>query len=189
MTTATDNIERNGVNVTQLIQTVGAIQDEPSIAEFRFRATTSWQGGGQSRTEIKGFYGAGGEDTSRTEPFTLVGDEPPVLLGGNAGPNAVEVVLHALTSCLTVGFAYNAAAKGITVRSLEFDVEGELDLHGFLGLSDDTRPGYQNIAIGYRVDADASDEEIEELCSYVQRTSPVLDIVRNPVEVTVTRRR
>lgn len=189
MTTTTDHVERNGVDLTQLTQTVSAIQEEPSLAEFRFRATTSWQGGGQSRTTISGFYGAGSEDTSRTEPFTLVGDEPPVLLGENAGPNAVEVVLHALTSCLTVGFAYNAAAKGITVRSLDFDIEGGLDLHGFLGLSDDTRPGYHNIAISYRVDADASDEVIEELCSYVQRTSPVLDIVRNPVEVTVTRKR
>ncbi|HEY3527811.1 MAG TPA: OsmC family protein [Nocardioides sp.] len=180
MTTSTDHVERNGVNITQLTQTVGAIQGEPSIAEFRFRATTSWQGGGRSRTEIGGFYGAGGEDTTRTAPFTLVGDEPPVLLGGNSGPNAVEVVLHSLTSCLTVGFVYNAAARGITVRSLDFDIEGELDLHAFLGLSDDTRPGYQHIAIEYHVDADVSDEQIDELCNYVQRTSPVLDIVRNP---------
>lgn len=75
------------------------------------------------------------------------------------------------------------------MRSLDFDIEGELDLHGFLGLSRDVRPGYQKIGITYRVDADASDEAVDELCRYVQRTSPVLDIVRNPVEVTLARSR
>lgn len=179
--------ELNGVNVTQLVDTVGAVQGDPSIAQFRFRATTRWQGGGHVTTEIQGFHGAGAEDTSREAPFILVGDEPPVLLGANHGPNAVEVVLHALTSCLAVGFVYNAAARGITVRSLDFDVEGELDLHGFLGLSDDVRPGYQQVRVTYRVDADAPDDVVEELCRYVQRTSPVLDILRNPVEVSVSR--
>ncbi|WP_205856664.1 OsmC family protein, partial [Phytoactinopolyspora endophytica] len=69
----------------------------------------------------------------------------------------------------------------------EFDLEGELDLHGFLGLSEDTRAGYQSITVTYRVDADATPEQIDELCRYVQKTSPVLDIIRNPVTVTVTR--
>ncbi|WP_205856665.1 OsmC family protein, partial [Phytoactinopolyspora endophytica] len=104
---------RNGVNVTQLVETVGAIQNDPGLATFRFRATNTWLGGGHSRTSINGFWGAGQEDTSRQEPFTLEGDEPPVLLGSNRGPNAVEAVLHALASCLGVGFVYNAAAKGI----------------------------------------------------------------------------
>ena len=189
MSTAAETVERNGVNVTQLTETVGAIQNDPAIAQFRFRASTTWLGGGHSRSEIKSFWGAGAEDDSRTAAFTLDGDEPPVLLGENHGPNAVETVLHALTSCLAVGFVYNAAAQGIEVRSLEFDIEGELDLHGFLGLSEDTRPGYQRIDVEYTVDADASDEQVEELCRYVQRTSPVLDIITKPVAVTVSRTR
>jgi uncharacterized OsmC-like protein len=94
-------------------------------------------------------------------------------------------VLHALASCLAVGFAYNAAAQGIRVDSLDFDLEGDLDLHGFLGLSQEVRPGYEGIRVRYRVNADAPREKIEELFAHVQRTSPVLDIVRNPVPVTV----
>lgn len=187
MSTTAPTIECNGVNVTQLTETVGAIQNDPSVAEFRFRATSSWQGGGHTTTEIQGFWGANGEDSSRTAAFTLEGDEPPVLLGTNHGPNAVETVLHALTSCLAVGFVYNAAAQGIEVRSLDFEIEGELDLHGFLGLSEDVRPGYRNIAVTYTVDADATDEQVTELCRYTQRTSPVLDIISNPVPVTVAR--
>ncbi len=176
----------NGVDVEQLVRTVAAIREQPDLARFTFRARTEWQNGGHSRTTIRAFYGAGTEDTSRTAPFVLEGDEPPVLLGSNQGPNAVEAVLHALASCLAVGFVYNAAAQGIHVESLDFDLEGDLDLHGFLGLSNEVRPGYQGVKVIYRAKTDAPREKVEALCEYVQRTSPVLDILRNPVPVSVT---
>lgn len=176
----------NGVNVDQLVGTINAIKANPDLARFKFRAKNEWVNGGHSRTSIQSFYGAGQEDTSRDKPFVLEGDEPPVLLGANAGPNAVEAVLHALASCLAVGFVYNAAAQGINIESLEFDLEGDLDLHAFLGLSDQVRPGYQNIRLSYRVKSDAPREKIVALCDYVQKTSPVLDIIRNPVPVTVS---
>ncbi len=186
MTTHTQQ-QLNGVDVDQLLETINAIKENPSLANFRFRARTEWVEGARSRTRIQGFYGAGKEDDSRTEPFVVEGDEPPVLLGTNQAPNAVEVVLHALASCLSVGIVYNAAAQGITVDSLEFEMEGDLDLHAFLGLSDEVRPGYEGITVNYRVEADAPPEKVEELCAYVQRTSPVLDILRNPVPVRVQR--
>lgn len=179
-------VSLNGVNVDQLVGTVNAIKADPSLARFKFRATTEWVDGGHSRTTIQSFYGAGQEDASRSKPFELEGDEPPVLLGTNAGANAVEAVLHALASCLAVGFVYNAAAQGIKVEGLKFKLEGDIDLHGFLGLSDRVRPGYQNIRLSYRVKTDAPREKVIELCNYVQKTSPVLDIIRNPVPVTIT---
>lgn len=175
----------NGVNVDQLVSTIEAVRSNPGLAEFRFRAETEWVDGGHTRTRIHGFYGAGAEDASRADPFYLEGDEPPVLLGANAGPNAVETVLHALASCLAVGFVYNAAARGITIEALDFDMEGEIDLHAFLGLSDDVRPGYKSINLTYRVESDTPKEKLVELCEYVQRTSPVLDMLRNPVLVSV----
>lgn len=176
----------NGVNVEQLVATINAIKSNPGLARFTFRATSDWVDGGRSRTKIQGFYGAGQEDTSRTKPFVLEGDEPPVLLGTNSAPNAVEAVLHALASCLAVGFVYNAAAQGIKVESLQFRLEGDLDLHGFLGLSDQTRAGFQNIRVSYRVRTDAPRQKVVDLCAYVQKTSPVVDIISNPVPVTVT---
>ena len=186
MTTQTQQ-QINGVDVNQLTETVSAIKENPSLADFRFRARTEWVDGAHARTQIQGFYGAGQEDASRTEPFVVEGDEPPVLLGTNEAPNAVEAVLHALASCLSVGFIYNAAAQGITVESLEFELEGDLDLRAFLGLSEEVRPGYEGVKVNYRVETDAPAEKVEELCAYVQRTSPVLDIIRNPVPVTVQR--
>lgn len=182
MTTQTT---RNRVNVDQLVGTIDAVKANPDLARFQFRAKTEWQGGAQTRTTIQGFHGAGAEDISRDKPFELIGDEPPVLLGTNAGPNAVELVLNALASCLSVGFIYNAAAQGIRVDSLEFSLEGDLDLHAFLGLGERPRPGYKDIRVRYRVKADASREKLEELCEYVQKTSPVVDILRNPVPVSI----
>ena len=165
---ATAVIKRNGVDVEQLFGTIEAIKSDPDIAKFQFRAKSKWINGGHCRTEIKGFYGAKAEDASRKEPFILEGDEPPVLLGKNLGANAGEVVLHALASCLTVGFIYNASAQDITVESLDYSLEGDIDLLGFLGLSETTRPGFSNLRVKYRVKADAPREKLEELCAYVQ---------------------
>lgn len=175
----------NGVDVGKLLATLDAIKANPGLANFRFRAETAWQSGGHSRTTIQSFYGAGGEDASRSKPFVVEGDEPPVLLGSNAGPNAVELVLAGLASCLAVGFAYNAAARGIRVEELSFHLDGDIDLHGFLGLSEKVRPGCQNIRVVCRVKSDAPHEKLVELCEHVQNTSPVLDIIRNPVAVSV----
>ena len=183
MATATPTIT-NGVNVTQLVDTIELIKKDPSLARFRFRSRTRWEQGGRSATEIAGFYGAGGEVT-RTRTHTLAGDEPAVLLGSDTAPNAVEAVLHALAACISVGYVYNAAARGITIKSLRLDAEGELDLHAFLGLSDNVRPGFERITFTATVKANAPRVQLEELCEYVQRTSPVLDIIRNPVPVSI----
>ena len=175
----------NGVNVDQLVGTIEAVKGTPEIAQFKFRAKTEWINGGHSRTKIQSFYGATQEDTTREKAFILEGDEPAVLLGENHGPNAVEAVLHALSSCLAVGIVYNAAAMGIEIRSLNFSLEGDLDLHAFLGLSEEVRPGYKNITVKIDADTSASEEKFAELLAYVKKTSPVLDIVTKPVPVNV----
>lgn len=175
----------NGVNVTQLVDTIGLIKQTPALAKFTFRAETVWEEGGRSRTRIDGFHGAGAE-MRHAQVIELTGDEPPILLGGDTAANAVEAILHAIGSCVAVGFAYNAAAQGIAIEELRFRSQGELDLHAFLGLSDTVRPGFERIAIEVTVKADAPRAKLEELCAYVQRTSPVVDIVRNPVPLTVT---
>ncbi len=186
MATIAAKIE-NGVNVTQLVDTVNLIKQTPSLAKFTFRAETTWTGGGKSRTKIESFYGAG-QEAKHARTYELSGDEPPVLLGEDTAPNAVEAVLHAIASCVAVGMSYNAAAWGIRIDELRLRSKGELDLHGFLGLSDKVRAGFEKIDFEVQVKADAPRAKLEELCAYVQKTSPVLDIVRNPVPVSVTLR-
>lgn len=184
--TATTQVNMtNGVNVDQLVGTIQAIQAKPELAKFQFRSTSRWDGGAKSSTTIRSFYGAGQEDSSRKESFVVAGDEPAVLLGTNTAPNAVEAVLKALSSCLTVSFIYPAAAHGVKVESFELTMEGNVDLHGFLKLSDKVRPGLQNIRVTARVKADAPRAKIQELLDHAIATSPVMDSLRNPVPVTV----
>jgi uncharacterized OsmC-like protein len=187
-TTPTTPTTRNGVDVDRLVATIEAIKGRPELADFRFRARTTWEAGGHARTIIQDFFGAGSEDTSRARPMILEGDEPPVLLGTNRAPNAVEALLHALGSCLAVGFVYNAAARGIEVRGFDVELEGDLDLQGFLGLSEQVRPGCRQIRVSYLAETDAPGAELEALWEHVQRTSPLLDIIRNPVTVTLRAR-
>jgi len=186
MTTKAQSAQiQNGVNIDQLVGTVDAIKGTPSLAKFNFRSVSRWGGGAKSTAYMKSFYGAGQEDSSRTETFTMEGDEPPVLLGTNTAPNAVEALLSALAGCMTVAFIYPASAQGIRVDSLEYQIDGDVDLQGFLQLSDKVRPGLQNIRVRAKVKADAPREKIQALLDHAADTSVVMDTIRNPTPVRV----
>ena len=185
MTTQATQQTVNGVDVTRMTETIGAIKIEPELARGRFRATSRWINGGHNRATIHGFYVAGKEDEERTEPFVHDIDEPPVLLGEDRGANPVEYVLSALSGCLTTSLVYHAAARGIRLNRVESTYEGDLDLQGFLDLDKTVRNGYQNIRVTFKIDADASREQVEELVRIARQRSPVFDIVSNPVPVTV----
>jgi len=174
----------NGVNVNKLHDAIVTCRDNPEMAVFKFRAMNRWVCGGHCSTTIQDFYGLGREDTTRSKPFVLEADEPEALLGEDYGPNATEAVLYALSSCLVTTCIYHAAAHGIKIDQLELDLEGELDLRGFLGISDDIRRGYQNIKAVFRIKSDAPREKLEQAMQMAQKYSPVFDIVTNKVPVT-----
>lgn len=175
----------NGVPVQKVMDTIRAIRQDPELARFEFRATNKWLTGGHNRSTISDFYGARQEDTSRAQPFVLDADEPDVLAGEDRGANPVEFALHALVACLTSSMVYHAASRGIEIESVESRIEGDIDLRGFLGLSDEVRNGYENIRVSFEVKSDASAEQLAELASF----SPVLDTIRNPVNVSLNVRK
>lgn len=179
----------NGVDVSKLFGTLEAVKETPCLAAFRFRNKNRWIEGGHNRSTIKGFYGVMEEDTTRTEPFVLDADEPPVLLGTDTGPNPVEYLLAALAGCMTTSIVYHAAAKGIEIEELESRFEGDLDLQGFLGLSKEVRPGYQQIRVTFRIKADAPEEVLDELIAAGPKYSPVFDVVSRGTQVVVDRER
>ncbi len=171
----------NGVDTEALANTVNAIKNDPALAPCQFRARNQWIEGAHNRATVKDFFAAGREDTTRTKPFELNADEPPVLLGQDRGANPVEYLLSALSACITTSMVYHAAANGVKIDELESEFEGDLDLQGFLGLSPEVRPGFQTIRATFRVKSDGSAEQLE---SYIKR-SPVFDVVSRSVPVTV----
>jgi len=177
----------NGLPVQGIVDTVEAIKADGALARFQFRARNRWIDGGENRSTIRGFYGAGREDDSRSASFEFTNGEPPVLLGHNEGANPVEFLLHALAGCVTTTFVLHATARGITIRRLSTELEGDLDVRGLLGLDDSVSPGYERIRIRMNVEADCTDEELADLLAYAQQHSPVCNTVCRPVPVMIER--
>jgi uncharacterized OsmC-like protein len=186
MTQIIDRI-RNGVDSEQMYGTLDAIKADPSLAGFQFRATNRWIDGAHNRSTIKGFYGAGQEDATRRHSFTLDAGEPAILLGTDTGPNPAEALLHALAACLTTTLVYVAAARNVRLTSVESTLEGDIDVRGCLGLSDEVRNGFNQIRVSFKVQGDAPAEKLREVVERAQARSAVFDMVTHgvPVEVGV----
>lgn len=174
----------NGVNVDQLFSTIEQIKGNPEIAQFKFRALNTWVDGTHNRATVKDFYGALKEDTSR-EQLAFEMDEPPVLCGQNLGANPVEYLLVGLSGCLTTALISHAAARGIEVKRVESRYEGDLDLRGFLGISEEVPVGYKNIRVYFKIEADVSDDQKEDLIRMAQKYSPVFNSIAKPIPVSV----
>ena len=177
---------RNGINVDTLFGTLDAVKQQPSLAKFQFRASNRWMGGAHNRTTIKEFYGAGQVDQTRAAAWELDAAEPPILLGTNEGPNPAEYALHALAACLTTSLVYVAAARGVHLDEVESTLEGDMDVRGALGLSDEVPNRYQNIRVSFRIKSDAPEEKLQEILVRAQARSAVFDTISNPVPITVT---
>lgn len=177
----------NGLDIEQIGQTVRALKNDPALAQFQFRARNQWIDGGENRSTIKDFYGAGSEDTSRSEAFILTNGEPPVLLGHNEGANPVEYLLHALAGCVTTTTVLHAAARGIKLRRLSTELTGNINLQGLLALDDSVPAGYESIRIRMDIEADCGEEDLAELIDFAQQHSPVCNTVCRPVPVTIER--
>ena len=171
----------NGVELKIIKDTVAAIQEKPELGQCKFRATNTWVSGGHNCTCIAGFFG-GGKENAHEHPFNLDADEPPILAGHGKGAGPTEHLLNALAACLTTSMVYHAALKGIKIVELKSELEGDLDLRGFLGLSKDVRKGYQAIRVKFKVKTDGNDlDSLRELTKF----SPVFDTISNGTNVEV----
>lgn len=174
----------NGVDVPTLFATINAVAEQPELAKFQFRASNEWIRGTHSRSKIEGYSGAGGEH-AQTGDFVYDGDHPPVLVGAGNAPTPVEFLLHALSACITAGIGNVAAARGIELESVESHIEGDVDLRGLLGISDDVRNGYQGIRLSFKVKGDASAEKLRQVVEQSTARSAVYDVLTNGVPVSI----
>lgn len=180
-----EEIRVNGVNVTQVVDLVSAIEAAPELAQSQYRLTNRWIDRGHSQSRITEFY-SGGRTHDHVQEFVLDADVPAPLAGTDFAATPGEHLLNALASCITTTVVYYAALHGIEIRSLQASVEGDLDLRGFLSLSDDVRSGFEDVRLNLVIDAD--EEDLDKLKSFIP-ISPMLDTVKRgtPVEIVVER--
>lgn len=162
----------NGVPVCAVEGLISAVKEDAAKGQTKWNATTTWKGGFNCESRIRN--------------HTIRMDEPEALGGTDTAPNMVESVLAAYGSCLTVGYTLNASRRGIRIRSLEVELEGDLDLAGFFDLADNVPPGFTGVRAIVRLDADASPQDIQVLHQHVLRTSPVGSILERPLGVKTT---
>ncbi len=176
--------ELNGVDIEGFNETCSLLRKEEKLGKAEFRVQNEWKSGGNNRVVVEGYYAAG-QEQKRPKTFTFQADEPPPLLGKDAGANPVEYLLTALSSCMTTSIVYHAAAKDIKIRRLTSEFKGELDLRGFLGLSEKVPKGYKKIYANFKIDTDAPVEKIKEFYQF----SPVYDMISKsvPIEVDITK--
>ena len=171
----------NGIQVETLMETVNAIQEDSELGACKFRASNTWVVGNHNRSTIEGFYAAK-QEIAHKHTFKLSADEPTILAGEDYAANPVEYLLHALASCLTTSMIAHAAVRGIEIQAVESQLEGDLDLNGFLGLNSDTPKGFTEIRVRFRVSARDEDmDTIRDLLNY----SPVFNTLTEGTNVDV----
>ena len=174
----------NGVDTPTLISTINAVGAKPELAKFTFRNSNEWISGTHSRSTMKGFYGAGGEHAHKAS-YSAESDHPAVLCGADNAPTPVEWLLHALAACLTAGIGNIAAARGVKLTRVKSTVEGNIDLRGILGLSDEVRNGYQGVTARFEIEGDAPPESLRAIVEQSRARSAVFDVLTRGVPVSV----
>lgn len=181
----TPPMPRNGVNVPQLFATIDLVRSQPELAKFQFRANSRWMSGTHTRTTFSGFYGASSEMAHKTA-YTADADHVEVLCGADEGPTPVEYLLHAIAACLTAGIGNIASARGVDLEEVQAKVEGDIDVMGILGLSEEVRNGYQSIRVHFTVKGNAPAQKLKEIVAQSVARSAVFDVLTNGVPVDVS---
>jgi uncharacterized OsmC-like protein len=184
MTATQSPVADNGVNVQALLDARTALTSAPEAAAFTWRATSQWQHGVHTQIKVQPFFGLGEEQSHKAE-HTFDADHPAVFAAEDNGITPIEYLLVGLASCLSAGVASVAQNRGIQLRSVEATVEGNHDIRGILGADSDVRNGFNDVKVSFKIDADASPQEIEALVAQSQKRSAVFDALTNPTDVTV----
>ncbi|WP_147805081.1 OsmC family protein [Alkalicoccus halolimnae] len=99
-------------------------------------------------------------------------DEPENMGGTNKGPDPLGNMLASLAGCENVIANMVAKEMDFDLKSISFDIHGELDPRGLMGTAD-VRPYFQKVDINAKVTTDETDERIQELKEKTDARCPV----------------
>ncbi|MDR7079763.1 putative OsmC-like protein [Neobacillus niacini] len=170
----------NGINVEGLENYKRVISENAEDAMIDYRVKLQWLGGTKSKVTTQGIT-LGKQEIKRNFSFEI--DEPPQLLGNDSKPTPQEYLLGGFGACMVVGYTVGAAVKGIKLEKLEIDIEGGLDLRGFLEVNPTSPIGMKEVKYIIRVKADGSEEDLKEIHQKVIETSPNRATIADEVKV------
>jgi uncharacterized OsmC-like protein len=173
--------KRNGVDVDKLLTVIEDVKNNPSHGRLIFRVKSEWKGGFRAMHTTSS-YTVGPQTQEHKQNHTVHSDEPEGILGEDSAISPSEMILTTLASCLSVGYAANAAAMGIDLEEVSFEITGDGDLQGFMNLGN-LRPGLTDVHVKTHIKANAPADKLKELHDYVNSHSPMWDTIANPVSV------
>ena len=94
------------------------------------------------------------------------------------GANPVEHLLNALAGCVTTSMVAHAAVLGIHIEELESELEGDIDLNGFLGLDSGVPKGFTDIRVKFKVKT--APENLEKLRQLVTFSPVYNTLIHSP---------
>jgi uncharacterized OsmC-like protein len=89
-----------------------------------------------------------------------------------------DMLLQALVACAGVTLNAVATAIGLEIRDGVVLAEGDLDFRGTLGVEKDVPVGFQDIRLCFKLDTDASEDQLSTLSRLTERYCVVYQTLR-----------
>ena len=176
----------NGVNTQTLSTVFSSMQNQPEMAKVTFSAKSQWNGGFSVETTASKRFRVGGQNIERNTEHKTQYDFPAQISGEDRGPTVCEGCMGALAACLTQTIVAHATSRDIQLDGINIDVEGDVDMRGFAGISSNVRPGAQQFRVNVNIQSSsASKEQLDELREIGKRHSPAYDTLTKGTSVVV----
>ncbi|CCM79430.1 OsmC family protein [Rhizobium mesoamericanum] len=127
--------------------------------------------------------GRSGVRRIRIRDFQVISDSPPDFAGYNLGPSSPELLLGALSSCLTHTFLIHASDQGVPLDSLHAEVSATIDPRAGAEGHEDIPVYPQEISYLVTLVSPASPAEIARLQATVEKLCPILNLLKRGNEV------
>lgn len=147
------------------------IRENPERAKITQKVNVSWISKYKSKVKVRG--------------HEFIIDEPKSVAGDDTGPAPTELLLASIAGCELSVLSREAYIMGLQIEKAEIEIEGILDIRGFMGIAD-VPPGFQNIKLNFKIASPESREKIDELIEIVQKRCPALNTFRNPPEIEIS---
>ena len=170
----------NNINISGLSEFANEIRERNIESKATYGVKLNWESGTKTKVSTKNMV-LGEHKIIRDFNFTI--DEPTQLLGVNSAPNPAEYMLGGLAGCMAVTFMTGATAMNIEIDKLELEIDGELDLMGFLGLNDNSNVGFPELKFIFNVKGNGSKEQYNALLERVSKHSPNYNTIKNEVRM------